>query len=57
MKIENMDLAIVADGEAVMRYAKLADAATSAKMSAYDRKCAMEAATARVVKVNWQAAR
>lgn len=48
------DLAILADGEAAMRYAKLADAAQSSKMCAYYRKCAMEAAIARAIKINQQ---
>lgn len=51
----NTDLAILADGDAAMRYAKLADAAQTNKMRAYYLKCAMESATARVLKMNQQA--
>ena len=50
----NLDLAILADGEAAMRYAKLADAAQSNYMRADYRKCAMESATARAIKINRQ---
>lgn len=56
-KMQNIENAIAGDAEAAARYSRLAEAASSTRMQAHYRKCAVESAIACISKKHQQAAK